>query len=94
MKIQIYIKVIRYLTFYTKRVFIELRQEFIKALIVCYFDLKYFIQIKIYALGYAISEILSYLILNSLLSNYIIFDAILKIRIGYKNILLEYDNRM
>ena len=61
------IRVIEKPTFLTpnsKKVFNYLRQTFIKALILLYFDLKSYIQIKTNASSYAISGILNQLKLN------------------------------
>ena len=49
-----------------RRVFTKLRQVFMEALILNYFDLKRHIQIEMDFLGYAISEIFNQLILNDL----------------------------
>ena len=46
-----------FLTPNTNKIFIKLRQVFIKALIPNHFNPKYYIQIEIDVLGYAISEI-------------------------------------
>ncbi len=43
-----------------------MRQAFIKALILYYFDLKYYIWIETNILGYAIGEIFSQLIFDNL----------------------------
>lgn len=52
---------IRYLTIKARETFINLRQIFIKALILQNFDPKYYILIKTNALGYTISKVLSQL---------------------------------
>lgn len=49
----------RFLTFETRLVFIQLRQTFIKALILYYFDLTCHIWVKTNVLGYAIDIVLS-----------------------------------
>ncbi len=48
------------------KVFTKLRQAFVKALILNYFDLEYHIWIKMDASGYTISEISSQLTLDNL----------------------------
>ena len=61
------IKAIRkstFLIFNIKKTFNRLKQAFIKALIYLYFDLKYYIWIETYALGYVIDRMLSQLNLN------------------------------
>ena len=57
---------IGYLTPDAKVAFIQLRKVFIKALILCYFDLECHIQIKTDVSAYAIGRVLSQLILNNL----------------------------
>ena len=49
-----------------KKVYINLRQVIIKAAILNYFDLEYYIQIEIDISGYIIGEIFSQLILDDL----------------------------
>lgn len=53
-----------FLTLNTKSTFSQLRQAFIEALILYYFDSKYYIKIKIDASNYVIYDILSYLTFN------------------------------
>lgn len=55
-----------FLTAKAKLAFIELRQAFIKALILYHFNLKYQIQIETDILGYVISGILSQLTIDNL----------------------------
>ncbi len=50
----------------TRKVFIKLRQTFVEAPILNYFDPKYYIQMEKDISGYAISEILSQLTLDNL----------------------------
>lgn len=52
------IRATNYQTSNIKKVFIELRQTFVQALILHYFDLRYHIDIKIYVSKYAINRIL------------------------------------
>ena len=49
-----------------KKAFIKLKQVFVEALLLNYFDPEHYIQIKIDVLGYAIGGILSQLILDDL----------------------------
>ena len=55
-----------FLTIDTKKTFIELKQTFVKALILNYFDLKHYIQIEMDTLSYTISKIFSQLTSDNL----------------------------
>lgn len=57
----------------TKNIFIHLQKAFIKILILYYFQLKYYIQIKINTLSYAINTIFSQIVFDQSFSNYIIY---------------------
>ena len=59
-------KITRFLTFEASTAFIQLRQAFTKASILQHFDLEYHIRIKTNVSGYAIGEVLSQLILDSI----------------------------
>lgn len=60
------IRVLDLFFFRVKLTFIKLKQAFIKAPIVYYFDLKYYIKIKIDASGCTISRILNQMTLDNL----------------------------
>ena len=55
-----------FLIFGAKKIFTKLRQVFIEALILNYFDLEHYIQIKTNVSSYIISVIISQLVLNNL----------------------------
>ena len=55
-----------YLTLKPRLAFTQLKKTFIKALILQHFDLEYYNQIKTDASGYAISRVLSQLVLDNL----------------------------
>ena len=62
-------KTVRFSDFFTPKArlaFTKLRQVFVKVSIFYYFDPKYYIWIKMDALGYTIDRILSHLILDNL----------------------------
>lgn len=61
-----------FLIFKARITFIQLKKAFIKELIMCYFNLKYYMEIKINVLSYSISRVFSQIILYYLYSNYVI----------------------
>ncbi len=64
-----------FLTFEAKKAFIYLQKTFVEALILRHFDPKYYIHIKTNVLRYAISEVLSQMILNQHFSDHVIYEG-------------------
>lgn len=74
-------------TFEARKAFTKLKQAFVKTLILNYFDLKCYIQIKTDIFGYAINGIPSQLTLNDLGQWYLVafyFQKMILIRIWYE----------
>lgn len=61
-----------FLTFEARLAFVKLKKVFIKALILYYFDLKYYIYIETNLLDYDISRIFNQLTLNDLSRQYLV----------------------